>query len=113
MNNDEIEKATLHHIGEIVEYEPNSVKAKSLLKKPTGNVSVLALDEGAGIRWESHPFETFLLLLEGEAEIVIDEKANQFTTFRGIIIPPHSSYVLKAIAPSKVLSVTIKSGYEE
>ena len=42
MENVEFEKATLQHIGEIVQYEPNSVLTKTLIKKPTG-ISVLSL----------------------------------------------------------------------
>ena len=113
MDNDEIEKATLHVIGEIVEYVPNSVYTKTLIKKPTGNISVISFDAGAGVTGEIYPFDTFLLLLEGKAEIVIDKKLNQLSASQGIIIPAHSSYILKAIARFKMLSVTIKSGYED
>jgi len=113
MDNDEIEKATLHHIGEITEYVPNSVFTKTLIKKPTGNISVISFDGGAGIKGEVYPFDTFLLLLEGQAEIVIDKKINKLSAFQGIIVPAHSSYIIKAIERFKMLSVTIKSGYED
>ena len=113
MDNDEIEKATLHHIGEIIEYVPNAVFTKTLIKKPTGNISVVSFDAGSGITGEVYPFDTFLLLLEGQAEIVIDKKSNQLSASQGIVVPAHSSYILTAIARFKMLSVTIKSGYED
>ena len=113
MENVQFEKATLQHIGEIVEYVPNSVFTKTLIKKPTGHISVISFDAGVGIKGEIYPFETFLLLLEGHAEIIIDKKLSQLGAFEGIIIPAHSSYILKAIERFKVLSVTIKSGYED
>lgn len=109
----EIEKATLQHIGQIVEYAPDSVLTKTVIKKPTGNISVVAFDAGAGITGEIYPFDTFLLLLEGKAEIVIDKKLSQLSAFEGIIVPAHSSYIIKALERFKMLSVTIKSGYED
>ena len=113
MGDDGIAKATLHHIGEITEYIPNSVFTKTIIKKPTGNISVISFDAGSGVVGEVYPFDTFLLLLEGQAEVIIDKKSNKLSAFQGIIIPAHSKYILTAIARFKMLSVTIKSGYKE
>lgn len=113
MDNDEIEKATLHHMGEIIEYVPHSVFSRTLVKKPTGHISVISFDAGSGVQGEIYPFDTFLLLLEGQAEIEIDEKLSQLSAFQGMVVPAHSSYILKAIERFKMLSVIIKSGYED
>ncbi|WP_206022453.1 cupin domain-containing protein [Pseudoflavitalea sp. G-6-1-2] len=110
--NDELERSTAHIIVEIIEYVPNSVVIKTIIKKSTGNVSMMSFDYGEGLTEKSSPFETFVQIVEGEAEIVIDAKASQLKTGQGIIIPSHSLHYIKPNGRFKMISTTIKSGYE-
>ena len=42
----ELEKSTAHIIVEIIEYMANSVVSKTIIKKSTGNISVMSLTVG-------------------------------------------------------------------
>lgn len=42
----EMEKSKTHIIVEIIEYVPNSIVSKTIIKKTTGNVTVSSFDEG-------------------------------------------------------------------
>jgi hypothetical protein len=55
----EIEKATLQHIGEIVSMHLIRYSPKPWVKKPTGNISVVAFDAGAGITGKFIPLIPF------------------------------------------------------
>ena len=46
MYNSELKKSTMHNLKEIIEYVPNSVVTKTILRKTTGKVSVIAVDSG-------------------------------------------------------------------
>ncbi|PKL77451.1 MAG: cupin [Ignavibacteriae bacterium HGW-Ignavibacteriae-4] len=113
MENKEIEKAQIQNVDKIIEYVPNSIVIKSIIKKPTGNVSVVALDAGEVLAGRITPFDTFVQVIDGHAEIIIDDNSNLLTTGESIIIPAHSSNTTKANVRFKMLTTIIKSGYEE
>jgi quercetin dioxygenase-like cupin family protein len=108
----ELEKSKAHIIVEIIEYMTNSVVIKTIIKKSTGNISVMSFDSGEGLTEKTSPFDTFVQILEGKAEIVIDKESNLLESGQGIIIPAHSPNFIKPNGRFKMISTIIKSGYE-
>ncbi|MBN1822277.1 MAG: cupin domain-containing protein [Prolixibacteraceae bacterium] len=108
----EIEKSKIHILIEIIEYVPNSVVSKTIIRKTTGNISVMAIDTGEALAEKISPFDTFIQIIEGKAEIVIDDQSNILQMGHGIIIPAHTSNFVKANERFKMISTVIKSGYE-
>jgi len=49
IENQEFEKAKVFIIVEIIEYIPNSVVIKTIIKKTTGNVSAVSFDSGEAL----------------------------------------------------------------
>ena len=111
-DNAEIEKAKSHIIVEIIEYIPKSVVSKTIIKKITGNVSVMSFDTGEGLSEKTSPFDTFVQIIEGKANIVINKVSNLLHTGQGIIIPAHSSNLIMPNGRFKMILTVIKSGYE-
>ncbi len=109
----EIEKSRIHILIEIIEYVPNSVVSKTIIRKTTGNISVVAIDTGEALAEKISPFDTFIQIIEGKAEVVIDEQSNILQTGQGIIIPAHTSNIVNANGRFKMISTVIKSGYED
>ena len=109
----EFEKSEIFIIVEIIEYVPNSVVIKTILKKTTGNISAVSFDSGEGFAEKTSPFDTFIHVIEGKAEIIIDDKSNYLTTGQSIIIPAHTRNMTKANEHFKIISTLIKSEYEE
>jgi quercetin dioxygenase-like cupin family protein len=112
IDNIEVEKAKAHIIVEIIEYVPNSVVIKSIIKKTTGNISAVSFDTGEALVEKIIPFDTFVQIIDGTAEIVIDGISNVLKTGQSIIIPAHTSNIVKANERFKMISTIIKSGYE-
>jgi quercetin dioxygenase-like cupin family protein len=112
MQTTEIEKSKSHILIEIIEYVPNSVVSKTIIRKTTGNISVVAIDTGEALAAKISPFDTFIQVIEGVAEIIIDKKRTILQTGQAIIIPAHSSNMVKANERFKMISTIIKSGYE-
>jgi quercetin dioxygenase-like cupin family protein len=112
MENIEIEKAIAHIVVEIIEYVPNSVVIKTIIKKTTGNISVISVDTGEAMTEKIIPFDTFVQIIDGKAEIVIDGISNLMVTGQSIIIPAHTANIVKANERFKMISTIIKSGYE-
>jgi len=113
METSEIEKSKTHILIEIIEYVPGSVASKSITRKTTGNISIVAIDTGVALAEKTSPFDTFLQVIEGVAEVIINDKRNILQTGQAIIIPAHASNSVKANERFKMISTVIKSGYEE
>jgi len=112
VENIEITKSEAHILVEIIEYVPNAVLSKTIVRKITGNVIVSSLDTGEGLSEKISPFDTFIQIIDGKAEIVIDGESTILKTGDGIIIPAHHSNSMKANERFKMISTMIKSGYE-
>lgn len=108
----EIEKSKTTITVEIVEYVANSVVIKTVLKKSTGNISVMSFDSGEGLTEKSSPFDTFSQIIEGKAEIVIDGRSHFLLTGQSIVIPANALNYIKPNGRFKMILTIIKSGYE-
>jgi quercetin dioxygenase-like cupin family protein len=111
-DNSELEKSMVHIIVELIEYVPNSVVIKTIIKKSTGIISVMSFDSGEGLTEKTSPFDTFAQVIEGKAEIVIDNVSHLLQPGQGIIIPAHSPSFIQPNGRFKMISTVIKSGYE-
>lgn len=109
----EQEKGKILIIVEIIEYVPNSVVIKTIIKKTTGNVTVSSFDSGEALMEKTSPFDTFIQVIDGKAEIIIDNQPHQLDTGQSIIIPAFSRNSIKANVRFKIISTIIKSGYDE
>ena len=112
LNSPELEKSKSHIIVEIIEYMANSVVIKTIIKKSTGNITAMSFDSGEGLTEKTSPFDTFVQIIEGRAEIVIDKISNVLESGQGIIIPAHAPNFIKPNGRLKMISTIIKSGYE-
>lgn len=112
IDNADLEKSRSHIIVEIIEYVSNAVVIKTIIKKTTGNISIMSFDSGEGLSEKTCPFDTFIQIIEGRAEIVIDSVSNYLETGCGIIIPAHLPNYIEPNERFKMISTVIKSGYE-
>ena len=108
----DLEKSKSHIIVEIIEYVSNSVVSKTIIRKSTGNISVMSFDNGEGLTEKTSPFDTFAQIIEGKANIVINNVSHLLETGMGIIIPAHEANFIKPNGRFKMILTIIKSGYE-
>ena len=109
----EISKSDVHIIVEIIEYMPNTILSRTIIKKTSGNVSVLSLDSGMELSEKLIPFDCFIQIIDGKAEIIIDGKTNYLYTGEGIVIPAHRLHTINADERFKMILTVIKSGYKD
>jgi quercetin dioxygenase-like cupin family protein len=112
MKNIEFEKSIILVLVDIIEYVSNSVVSKTIIRKTTGNISLVAIDRGEALTENISPYDIFIQIIEGTAEVVIEDNSNTLQTGQGIVIPAHASHIIKANERFKMISTIIKSGYE-
>jgi quercetin dioxygenase-like cupin family protein len=108
----EIEKSKSYITVEIIEYIAQSVMIKTILKKSTGNISVMSFDDGEGLTEKTSAFDTFVQIIDGKAEIVISGNSFILHTGESMIIPAHAPSKVKPNGRFKMILTVIKSGYE-
>lgn len=109
----EIEKAKAHIVVALIEYIPNAVVSKTIIKKTTGNITATSFDIGEELGDKISPFDTYVQIIDGTAEVVINNKELQLRLGEGIIIPAHAKHSFNANEQFKMLTTVIKSGYED
>jgi quercetin dioxygenase-like cupin family protein len=109
---DEIEKAKHFVVVEIVEYLPKSIVSKTIIKKTTGAISAVSVDAGEGMAERISPFDTFIQIIDGKSEVIINGVSTTLKMGQGMVIPAHARCSMVANERFKMISTLIKSGYE-
>lgn len=109
----DLEKAKAHIIVEISEYLPNSVVSKTIIRKITGNITASSFDAGEELAEKISPYDNYIQIIDGKAEVTINGKVFMLAKGEGIIIPAHASNIFNANEQFKMISTVIKSGYED
>lgn len=109
----ELETSLAHDLIDVVDYVPRSIVIKCILRKKTGTINVSSFEKGEILAAKISPFDNLVQIIDGIAEVVIDEKSTQLETGQVLIIPAHSTNKIKANERFKMLSTIIKSGYED
>jgi quercetin dioxygenase-like cupin family protein len=112
-DNIELEKAKVHIIVEIIEYIPNAVVSKTIIKKQPENITVSSFDAGEELAEKTSPFDIYVQIIDGIAEVIIREKKFKLKLGEGIIIPAHAPHCFNANEQFKMICTIIKRGYED
>lgn len=84
-----------------VEYSSGGIVSKNVLKRPTGNISVFALDKGEGLSEHTAPFDALVQVIEGSARIIIGGNPNDLVAGEAIIMPANVPHALQATENSR------------
>lgn len=108
-----LEKSKAHIIIEIIEYVPNAVVSRTIIKKTTGNITATSIASGEELSVKTNPFDTYVQIIDGTAEVTINEAVIVLKLGEGIIIPAHAKHSFNANVQFKMITTIIKSGYED
>jgi quercetin dioxygenase-like cupin family protein len=96
-------------ISESIDYAAGAVVSKTIIKKPSGNVTLFAFDQGEGLSEHTAPFDAMVQVLEGVVDITIGGKPYILKHGESIIMPATIPHALKAVDKFKMMLIMIKS----
>ena len=96
-------------MNELVAYSEGSVVSKTLIDKKIGTVTLFSFDAGQGLSEHTAPYDAFVQVVDGEAEVTIEGSAQTVTAGQMIIMPANKPHELKAVKPFKMLLVMIRA----
>ncbi len=97
-----------NELEKLIDYQTGSVVSKTIIKLPTGTVTLFAFDNGEGLSEHTTPFDALVYLVDGEAEITIAGEANLVKKGEMIIMPANQPHALKAKERFKMMLVMVK-----
>lgn len=93
----------------LVAYQDGSVVSKTLIDRGIGTITLFSFDKGQGLSEHTAPFDAFVQVVEGEADITISGVAQTVKAGEIIIMPADKPHSLKAGERFKMLLVMIRA----
>ncbi len=93
---------------DLVQYQDGTVVSRTLIKKPTGTVTVFAFDQGEGLSEHTAPFDALVFLIEGEAEIAIAGTPHRVAAGDLLKLPAGRPHAVRALTRFKMALVMIR-----
>ncbi len=94
---------------ELVQYQDGAVVSREIVRKPTGNVTLFAFDDGQGLSEHTAPFDALVQVVEGEVEILIAGQPHRLQGGDMILMPVGQPHALKALTRFKMILTMIRS----
>ena len=102
-------KAQATNLVNLIDYQEGSVVSRALIDKKVGTLTLFAFDKGQGLSEHTAPFDAFVHILDGEAQVVISSKAQNVGTGEMVIMPANEPHSLKALEKFKMMLVMIRA----
>ncbi|HNX36136.1 MAG TPA: cupin domain-containing protein [Kiritimatiellia bacterium] len=91
-----------------VDYAQGAVVSKTLLDKKAGTLTLFSFDEGQGLSEHTSPYDATVLVVEGEATLVIGGKPVKARAGELVIMPAGVPHELRAERRFKMLLIMIR-----
>lgn len=113
MQQEELEKVKVYRFVDIAQQVPGTSTTKAIIKRTTGVLNSLTMDVHQLVDTPLSPFDTYIHVIDGRVEITRKGISLFLDAGEFVIIPGHVRTTSRALQPSRLLHLTIKSGYED
>lgn len=96
-------------MADLVAYAEGSVVSKTLIDKKIGTVTLFSFGAGQGLSEHTAPYDAFVQVVDGEAEVTINGEPQTVAAGQLIIMPANIPHELRAVKPFKMLLVMIRA----
>ncbi len=90
-------------------YQDGSVVSRTLVDRKIGTITLFSFDAGQGLSEHTAPFDAFVQVFDGCAEVTIDGVAHKVSAGEIIIMPANVPHSLKAVERFKMMLVMIRA----
>lgn len=94
---------------ELVAYQPGSVVSRTLIDRKIGTITLFSFDAGQGLSEHTAPYDAFVQIVDGTAEVTIAGVPQNVAAGEFIIMPANIPHSLKAVERFKMMLVMIRA----
>lgn len=95
-------------LADLVQYAPGSIVSRTIHKSDAGTITLFAFESGEGLSEHSAPFDAFVHVLEGVAEVRVGGKPIETAAGRTVRMPANVPHAVHAAQRFKMLLVMIR-----
>lgn len=103
------ERAEVHALDELLQYQAGAIVSRVLLKNKGGTVTLFAFDEGEGLSEHTAPFDALVFVVDGVAETEIAGEVYRVARGETITLPANIPHAVRAATPFKMLLTMIRA----
>jgi quercetin dioxygenase-like cupin family protein len=93
----------------LISYQDGSVVSKTLVDRGIGTITLFSFDAGQGLSEHTAPFDAFVQIVDGEAEVTISGEKHTVKAGEIIIMPADKPHALRAAERFTMLLVMIRA----
>jgi quercetin dioxygenase-like cupin family protein len=91
-----------------VDFAKDAIISKTLLDKKAGTLTLFSFDRGQGLSEHTSPYDATVLVLDGEATLMIGGKVVKAKKGEMVIMPANIPHDVRAESPFKMLLIMIR-----
>jgi quercetin dioxygenase-like cupin family protein len=95
-------------ISQSVQYQDSGIVSRAITQKDSGSITLFAFDAGQELSEHTTPYEAFLYVFEGEAQVSIEGSQDSFVAGELIQLPANIPHAVKAIQRFKMMLVMLR-----
>src|SRR5262245_19047391 len=104
----EMSPAEVVHLADLVQYAEGSVVSRALVQKPVGSLTLFAFDAGQALNEHTAPYDAYVQILDGEAELVVGGKSIDTRAGDTVLMPANIPHAVNARGRFKMLLTIIR-----
>lgn len=108
MERGEFEESKTFNLINVLEYSSNAILVKNIKIENNCVIQAFVFDFGKVQSFERSPYSRFIHIIEGKAEVVINENSTFMQMGDSIIIPAYTFSSVEANQKFKMICVTVK-----
>ncbi|MGA7827725.1 MAG: cupin domain-containing protein [Geobacteraceae bacterium] len=93
----------------LISYQEGSVVSKTLVDRGIGTITLFSFDAGQGLSEHTAPFDAYVQIVDGEAEVTISNEKHTVKAGEIIIMPADKPHALRANTRFTMLLVMIRA----
>jgi quercetin dioxygenase-like cupin family protein len=93
----------------LVEYQSGSIVSRTLVKKPSGTVTLFAFAGGEGLSEHTAPYDALVELVDGKIEIEVGGETHLVSQGQVLLLPANVPHALRAQHPCKMMLTMMRS----
>jgi len=105
-----ISPARPYDLADLVAYADGGIVSRTLADNPAGSLALFSFDAGQGLSEHSAPYDAFVYVLQGQAELTIGGKTVSADSGQMVIMPANIPHSLRATGRFKMLLTMLRTG---
>lgn len=95
-------------LANLVAHQTGAIVSRTLVQKKGGTITLFAFDAGQGLSEHTAPFDAFVHILDGEAELTIGGKKVTAGSGQAVLMPANVPHALHAGTRFKMLLTMVR-----